>query len=361
MLPIKIEYLLRRLLHMMEPEAAHDLSLDLLQLWALLPTYIRDMMITSAPIADTILAQHIATMDFAHPLGIAAGYDKNALVYHALMMMGVSHVEVGTITPKAQIGNPQPRIFRLPKDQALINRLGFNNAGMIQIACNIRKKYHHKTGILGVNIGCNKETIDKIDDYYQTAAYCGDLGDYITINVSSPNTPNLRDLQHQKYLQQIISKIRDIHPVKPIFVKLAPDMQDNMFDNLVDHICHMDINAVIISNTTISRQNLQSHDKLTKQQGGLSGKPLFMQSTKLVKRAYRLINGKIPIIAIGGVSNAQDVYEKIKAGASLVQVYTGFVYHGSTIIRDTIHQLPTLLHQDGFTHISQAIGKSSDA
>ena len=297
--------------------------------------------------------------NFPNPVGLAAGFDKSAEAYNSLLKLGFGFVEVGTVTPLKQFGNPKPRIFRLEGDGALINRLGFNNDG-IEIIKN-RIKSDGKKGVLGINIGPNKNTKDQKNDFCLGLKNFFDIADYITINISSPNTEGLRDFHDQEKLKDLLLALNKIKKENkthiPLLLKVSPDIQDNHISEIIDVATKSDISAIIITNTTDgNRDNLKSK---IKEQGGLSGEPLQQISTNMIKKFYKKLNGKIPIIGVGGVNSGKSAYEKIVAGASLLQLYTGFVYRGPSAAKDIKKELIQILKAEGLNNIKEAIGKGA--
>ncbi|MFT4717730.1 MAG: dihydroorotate dehydrogenase [Rickettsiales bacterium] len=303
---------------------------------------------------------NICNIDFDNPISMAAGFDKNGLIVSNLFNFGFGSVECGTVTPKAQIGNPKPRIFRLKEDGAIINRLGFNNVGIDKFLQNIKSQKIN--GPFGINIGKNKDQKDSALDYIDLMDLVYGLSSYVTINISSPNTKDLRDIQKKSeldlFLQKIVTKKLEL-AVKigkniPIFLKIAPDLNDNELQDISDIVLRNKIDAVIISNSTISRKNLKSKNK--KEVGGLTGKPLFDMSNEVLSKFYQLTDGKIPLIASGGVFSAENAYEKIKRGASMVQIYSAFIYEGFSLVETIKKDLDILLKKGGFNNISEAVG-----
>jgi len=345
-------------LRLLPPETAHQITLKLLK--SNFKIY-RNKTQQFKTLKQTILG-----IDFPNPLGLAAGFDKNAEVIKSMLSFGFGFVEVGTITPKPQKGNQKPRIFRLIEDEAVINHLGFNNDGCEKILKNLKSFYKNDNyaGVVGINIGKNKLTQNDIDDYLYCIEKLGSYGNYITINISSPNTPGLRDLQLRGRVETLIKKIQnkqnEIKQIinKPIFIKISPDLNDEQLRDIALMSLANNVKGLIISNSTIRRPNtLISEYK--NEVGGLSGRPIFLDSTLVLKKMYSLTNGQISLIGVGGVSNGNECYEKIKAGASLVQIYTALVYSGPKIINNIIKELNGLILTDGFKNISEAIGKSS--
>ena len=297
--------------------------------------------------------------DLDNPIGMAAGFDKNAEVYNSLFKLGFGFVEVGTITPLKQYGNPKPRVFRLVEDEALINRLGFNNLGAKNIIERINR--NNPTGLLGINIGPNKDTQEKMSDYIECLKTFNDVADYITINISSPNTENLRSFHNQKKLDELLQKLnkekKNLNSKTPIVVKISPDINDQEIEKISEVLLSNNIEAVIISNTSDSTRNdlknIQGHQK-----GGLSGKPIELKSTELVRKFYKILNGKIKIIGVGGVDSGRSAYEKFIAGANFVQLYTGMVFRGPNIVNLIKKELKELLLKDGVKNFSEIIGKT---
>ena len=342
---------LRPFLFNLDPETAHDLAIKSLKL-NLLPSKMFEVE------DEDILKIELFGKVFPNPIGLAAGFDKSAEVYNSLLKLGFGFVEVGTVTPLKQFGNPKPRIFRLEDDNALINRLGFNNDGMEVIKNRI--KLEGKKGILGINIGPNKETKNQKKDFCLGLSNFFDIADYITINISSPNTEGLRDFHDQEKLKDLLfalNKIKkDTKTNIPLLLKVSPDIQDKYISEIVKAATNNDISAIILTNTTnVNRDNLVS--KIT-EEGGLSGEPLQKISTNMIKKFYKELNGKIPIIGVGGVNSGKSAYEKILAGASLLQLYTGFVYRGPSTAKDIKKELIQILKSEGINSIKDVIGKS---
>ncbi len=315
-------------------------------------------------VSDESLATDVCGIKFPNPVGLAAGFDKNAEVYHGLAAMGFGFVEVGTITPLAQSGNERPRLFRLAEDSAVINRMGFNNEGADAAKKNL---LHYETaGVpIGVNIGKNKVTPNEeaASDYENCLDVLYPYGHYFVINVSSPNTPNLRDLQELESLKQLIASIQEKKnsleangaSKKPIFLKVAPDMTDEHMRDVVHTAVDEGLSGIIATNTTLSREGLASNEYIS-EAGGLSGLPLKERSTKWIKEIYEEVGAQVPIIGVGGIFNGDDAYEKILAGASLIQVYTGMIYEGPGIVKAINSRLLELMKRDGFSNIGEAVG-----
>lgn len=314
---------------------------------------------------DPILKISRFGLDFTNPVGLAAGFDKNAEVVDAMLDLGFGFAEFGTVTPLAQPGNPKPRIFRLPDQQAVINRLGFNNAGL-EVAAERAARLKRRHGIVGGNIGKNKDQADAVADYVAGAARLSPLVDYLTVNVSSPNTPGLRGLQNREELTQLLagltalrgSTLSDGAPVargaKPILLKIAPDLDDHALDEIADVVRGSGIEGLIVSNTTIARPSLMS--PLARETGGLSGKPLFAPSTQVLRGMRRRLGRSVILIGVGGIASGEDAYGKIKAGASLVQLYTALVYQGPGLVTRIKQELSACLARDGYANVTDAIG-----
>ena len=302
-------------------------------------------------------------IDFPNPLGLAAGFDKNAEVIKGCFGLGFGFVEVGTVTPRPQIGNLKPRVFKIPEFEAVIQRLGFNNLGVKNFIENV--KYYRKsfkTGIIGSNIGKNKTTSDDIEDYLSLLNDCEPISDYIVINVSSPNTPGLRDLQKKEKISELLKGIQKKKSgCTPILLKISPDIKENE----LEHICEIALNqkwldGLIVSNTTTNRDMLKKKPirnawKID-EDGGLSGPPLFKSSTEILKKTYFLTKGKVPLIGVGGISSSEEAFEKIASGASLIQIYTSMIYKGPNVVINILNGLDQKLKINGFKNIGDAIG-----
>jgi len=342
---------LRPFLFNLDPETAHDLAIKSLK-FNPLPSKMFEVE------DEQMLKVQLLGKNFPNPIGLAAGFDKSAEAYNSLLRLGFGFIEVGTVTPLKQFGNPKPRIFRLEDDQALINRLGFNNDGIETIKNRI--KTEGKKGILGVNIGPNKETKDQKNDFCLGLKNFLDIADYITVNISSPNTEGLRDFHDQEKLQDLLSVLNKIKKDKktniPLLLKVSPDIKNNNISEIVDVATKNNISAIILTNTTNgNRDNLVSEIK--KEEGGLSGEPLRKISNNIIKKFYTQLNGKIPIIGVGGVNSGKSAYEKIIAGASLLQLYTGFVYRGPSTAKNIKKELIQILKTEGIKNIKDAVGK----
>jgi dihydroorotate dehydrogenase len=336
-----------RLLHLLEPETAHRLVLGALP-W-----------LPARPLpAPARLRTSFAGLDLAHPLGLAAGFDKNAEAPEPLLRQGFAFVEVGTVTPRPQVGNPRPRLFRLPEDRAVINRMGFNNEGLDAVAGRLARRSGRR--VVGVNIGINKDCDDPAADYLAGFRRLHLLADYLTVNVSSPNTPGLRALQRREPLQRLLGTLVEARgqqagPAKPLFVKIAPDLTPDDEEAIADVAQSAGIDGLIVSNTTVARPaGLRGRHRA--ETGGLSGAPLFGPSTELLRRMARRLAGRVPLIGVGGIASGADAYAKIRAGASAVQLYTGLVYGGPGLIGRILGELDTLLARDGFASVREAVG-----
>ena len=334
----------------LDPEVAHDLAIKSLKL-NFLPNSIFSVD------NEEILQTNLLNEKLPNPIGLAAGFDKSAEVYNSLFKLGYGFVEVGTITPKRQLGNPKPRVFRLEKDQALINRLGFNNHGSEIVSKRISDNL--PSGFLGINIGPNKDTKNKDEDYFICLSRLSSFAGYITINISSPNTEGLRNFHEKKALEKLllgVNKIKkDKNIVKPLVVKISPDIKDNEISSIIELILKHKIEGIIVSNTTDSHREKLS-DIQKNEKGGLSGQPLKDLSTKLIKKFYRETKGKIQIIGVGGVDSGHAAFEKICAGADAVQLYTGMVYKGPGVVKEMKKELITILKKEKLKNISEAVG-----
>ncbi len=346
--------LFTKLVKFFPPELAHNLSINLLKF------YFKKKILIDNP----ILNQHLLGLDFSNPIGLAAGFDKNAEVVNPMFNLGFGFVEVGTITAKSQFGNTKPRIFRLNEDEAIINHLGFNNKGSDKVLKNLKKLNlsNLSSGIVGINIGKNKNSVDAISDYCYCLEKLGPYGHYITINISSPNTPGLRDLQKRGRIESLVKALQKKQNEfenlldKPIFFKISPDLNDEQLRDIALISLANNISGLIISNSTTERsQTLKSSNK--NEIGGLSGRPLFVKSTVSLKKMFSLTNGQLTLIGVGGVSNGKECYEKIKSGANLIQIYTSLVFKGPRIVNKIKNELIDLIKIDGFNNIKEIIGK----
>ena len=343
--------ILRPFIFNLDPEVAHDLAIKSIKLNPL-----PGKMFEAED--EKILNIELLGKNFPNPIGLAAGFDKSAEVYNSILKLGCGFGEVGTITPLEQFGNPKPRIFRLKEDGALINRLGFNNDGMEKVKNRIISE--KKKGILGINIGPNKNTKDQKNDFCLGLKNFFDIADYITINISSPNTKDLRNFHDKEKLEDLLLSLNKIKKESktniPLLLKVSPDIKDNHIDEIIDVALKNDISAIVLTNTTDSnRDNLTSEDG--REEGGLSGEPLQQISTNMIKKFYKQLKGKIPIIGVGGVNSGKSAYEKIIAGASLLQLYTSFVYRGPSAAKDIKKELVQILKSEGIKNIKDVIGK----
>ena len=342
---------LRSLIFKFDPETAHNLAIKSLK-FNFVPNILDND--KNNPLFKTKLFNK----ELENPIGMAAGFDKNAEVYNSLFRLGFGFVEVGTITPLKQYGNPKPRVFRLVEDEALINRLGFNNLGAQNIADRI--KSNKQSGLLGVNIGPNKDSENRLRDYIECLKTFHHTADYITINISSPNTEDLRSFHEQTKLDELLQTInkekKDLNSKVPIAVKVSPDIDDQEVNKITEVLLSNNIEVVIISNTSDSSRdslsNIQKHQK-----GGISGKPIEKKSTILINKFYKLLNGRIKIVGVGGVDSGKSAYEKFLAGANYVQLYTGMVFKGPNIVNMIKKELKELLIKDGVKNFTEIVGK----
>ncbi len=348
--------LLRPLLFRLDAEAAHHLGMWGLSLADTAPGLAKWARRRAIPERST-LKMHVAGLDFPNPVGLAAGLDKNAEAIVGLFSLGFGSVEVGTVTPRPQPGNDKPRLFRLQEHQALINRMGFNNEGMQAMASRLRE-LEWRPGPVGVNIGKNKDTPLEaaVDDYVACAKALSPLADYVVVNLSSPNTPGLRQLQEPEALSLLLQAVREHVVGRPLFLKIAPDLGDEAIDAVVDVARDCDTDGLICANTTITRP---VEHPLAKEAGGFSGRPLFTRSTEVVRRAFQRTDGKLPVIGVGGIFNGEDAWKKICAGASLVQVYSGFIYEGPGLVKDILDTLESKVSELGLTSLAAAVGRDA--
>jgi dihydroorotate dehydrogenase len=340
----------RSLIFKIDPEIAHNLAIKSLKLNLIpnLPEENRD----HSMFKTTLFGKEIN-----NPIGMAAGFDKNAEVYNPLFKLGFGFVEVGTVTPREQYGNPKPRVFRLVEDQALINRLGFNNLGAENVSNRIRSNLNK--GLLGINIGPNKESKDRLDDYLFGFRTFHDIADYITINISSPNTENLRSFHDENKFDELLSLIEEekikLKSKTPIVVKISPDISEAQIEEVSKILLDHKVSAIIVSNTTIkNREKLNNIFK--HQKGGLSGKPLEKDSNKIISKFHKLLKNKIEIIGVGGVDSGESAYKKFLAEASYVQLYTGMVFQGPSIVSKIKKELKEILINDGVKNFKEIIG-----
>ncbi len=334
-------------LTLLPPEEAHKATVSMLKS-PLAPRW-------SLP-RNEALEIEVAGLNLPNPLGMAAGFDKNAEVPDALLRLGFGFVEVGAVTPRAQPGNPSPRVFRLREDEAVINRYGFNNDGLEAIKARLASRAG-QPGIVGINLGANKDSEDRAQDYVTSLVALEAHVDFLTVNVSSPNTEGLRSLQGRAVLEELLGRVMAARSKsKPVFVKVAPDLTDEDKADVVAAALGAGVSGMIVSNTTLSREGLRSAAK--GEAGGLSGKPLFAMSTEVLRDIAKEADGRLPLIGVGGVSSAHDALAKLKAGASAVQLYTALIYEGPDLVRQIVTALPGLLKAEGFGSIKEAVGAS---
>jgi dihydroorotate dehydrogenase len=335
--------LIRPFAFALDAETAHRLTVKTLRL----------MPPRRPPNLPASLRTRVAGIDFPTPIGLAAGFDKDAEVAEQLLSFGFGFVEVGTLTPRAQDGNPKPRLFRLRRDRAVINRLGFNNGG--QPAAHGRLQQDMRLpGIIGVNIGANKDSQDRIADYVNGVRAMAPVAHYLTINISSPNTPGLRGLQDEGALEELLSAVQDVRAKKPIFLKVAPDLDQRDPERIVRAAIDHGVDAIIVANTTVSRPRLRSRH--ANEPGGLSGTPLKPLALDALRRFRRASGGEMPLIGVGGIGTADDAFDRIRAGASLVQLYTAMVYEGPGVAARIARGLAQRLKREGFASIGEAVG-----
>ena len=342
---------LRSLIFKLDQQTAHNLAIKSLK-FNFVPN------ILDKDKNNPLLKTKLFNKDLENPIGMAAGFDKNAEVYNSLFKLGFGFVEVGTITPLKQYGNPKPRVFRLVEDEALINRLGFNNLGSKNVVDRI--KSNKQTGLLGINIGPNKDSNSRLGDYLDCFKIFHDVADYITINISSPNTEDLRSFHDQIKLNELLQTInkekQNLNSKIPIAVKVSPDIDDQEIKKVTEVLLSNNIEAVIISNTSdSSRDRLRNTQKY--QKGGLSGKPIEEKTSKLINKFYKVLGGRIKIIGCGGVDSGKSAYEKFLSGANYIQLYTGMVFRGPNIVNIIKKELKELLINDGVKNFAEIIGK----
>jgi len=342
---------LRSLIFKLDPETAHNLAIKSLK-FNFVPN------ILDQDKDNPLFKNKLFNKNLDNPIGMAAGFDKNAEVYNSLFKLGFGFVEVGTVTPLKQYGNPKPRVFRLVEDEALINRLGFNNMGAMNVVDRI--KSNSQMGLLGINIGPNKNTKDRLNDYIQCLKIFHKVADYITINISSPNTEDLRSFHEQTKLNELLETVnkekKQLNSKIPLAVKVSPDISDQEINQICEVLLNNNIDVIIISNTSDttreSLSNSQGHQK-----GGLSGKPIEKKSTKLISKFYQILRGRIKIIGVGGVDSGESAFEKFLVGADYVQLYTGMVYRGPNIVNMIKKELKELLQKEGVKNYTDIIGK----
>lgn len=330
-----------------DPERAHDLAINGLELG----------LYSSAEPDDKRLAQTVFGLDFPNPIGMAAGFDKDARVPRQVLALGFGFVEAGTLTPLPQTGNPRPRIFRSSADRAVINRLGFNNEGQAAALARLKSR---PRGILGINLGAGRDSRDRIADYVEGLRRMAPVASYFTVNISSPNTPGLRDLQAPAALDALLKRIqvarRQLGTPVPLLVKLAPDLADADLPEVINVIRANGVDGIIVSNTTLDRSNL-TDQAFAREVGGLSGRPLFVRATRMLARVYQLTDGKLPLVGVGGIDSGETALAKIEAGATLVQLYTGLVFEGLSLITRIKRTLLKAMETDGFDSLGPLRGR----
>ena len=334
-------------LYRLNPELGHTIAIKAIQ---------AGLTLRPGPVTSPRLITELAGIGLPNPVGLAAGFDKNATALNALLETGFGFVEAGAATPLPQPGNAKPRLFRLSEDRAAINRFGFNNEGMEVIGARLAQR--PKNGVIGLNLGANKDSDDRAQDFARVLSHCGVHLDFATVNVSSPNTEKLRDLQGKAALSALLAGVMEARegldrPI-PVFLKIAPDLDEAGLDDIADVARESGIDAVIATNTTLARDDLKSAHR--DEMGGLSGAPLFEKSTRVLAQLSTRLDGAVPIIGVGGISSAEDAYAKIRAGASAVQFYTALVYGGLSLAAEIANGLDTLLARDGHDSVAQAVG-----
>jgi dihydroorotate dehydrogenase len=339
-------FLARPLLFSIDAERAHGLTIDMLAAWGAVGTPLA--------VRPASLPVTVAGLTFPNPLGLAAGADKDGRAIAGFFGLGFGAVEIGTLTPLPQTGNPRPRLFRLPADRAVINRMGFNNGGLP--AALPRARAAKRTGMLGINVGANKDAADRIADYEHGVAAAAPIADYVTINISSPNTPGLRDLQHGPALTDLLARAAAARGTTPLFLKVAPDQEPAQIDEIARAAIDAGIDALIVGNTTVSRPSLSSPN--ASESGGLSGAPLATLAAQRLRDFRAATGGALPLVAVGGIDSGAEAYARIRAGASLVQLYTGLVYGGPALPGRIVRDLDALMRRDGFVQIAEAMGAS---
>ncbi|XP_071785480.1 dihydroorotate dehydrogenase (quinone), mitochondrial-like isoform X2 [Asterias amurensis] len=338
---------------LLNAESAHRFAVKTAS-WGLVP---RNSFVDPPSLGVSVWGRH-----FSNPVGLAAGFDKHAEAMDGMLKMGFGFVEVGSVTPEPQEGNPKPRVFRLLEDKAIINRYGFNSEGHENVLKRLEeRKKREKKGIVGINFGKNKTSPDTVNDYVKGVKCLGCLGDYLVINVSSPNTPGLRKMQGRQQLEGLIDKVLEARnslpcsPKPPVLIKIAPDQTQQDKEDIAQVVLQKQVDGLIVTNTTITRpESLQSCNKV--EGGGLSGPPLKQMSTDTIRDMYTLTQGKLPIIGVGGISSGQDAFEKIKAGACLVQLYTALAYDGPPLVKRIKRELDVLLRESGYKSVEEAVG-----
>lgn len=348
-----------RVLLTLEPERAHELTIQSMR---------GGFGPRSTVGVDPALTMEVFGLTFPNPVGIAAGFDKNAEVVDSLLRMGFGFVEVGSVTPKPQPGNPKPRVFRLAEDRGIVNRLGFNSEGIAKVEPRLARRRKARggggAGPVGVNLGANKDAADPVEDYRTGFRRLAPFADYVTINVSSPNTPGLRDLQGEEALHRLLSAIDDMRremgaSAPPVLLKVAPDLSHEEIETIASVVTEHDVAGLVVSNTTVARPEGLT-GAAAKETGGLSGRPLYEQSTIVLARFAKLLWGKMPLVGVGGVESGETAFGKITAGASLVQSYTGLVYGGPGFVDTVRRELADHLAVRGFSHLKEAVGTERD-
>ena len=345
-----------RFLMLLQPEEAHELTLRSLE---------RGFYPHSSGPDHPSLTLNFAGLTLPNPLGVAAGFDKDGRVPDALLSLGCGFAEIGTVTPLAQLGNPAPRVFRLKRDRAVINRLGFNNSGHQAVLARLQSR--PPSGVVGINIGANKDTEDRISDFVKGIETFCEVAGYFTVNISSPNTPGLRDLQAPEMLDELLGRLMDARaalvtadkPKRPIIVKLSPDIAEEDLAAIVARLTAHNVDGIAVSNTTLTRPGLR--DLAAREPGGLSGRPLFSRSTVMLAKIYRATRGKIPLIGIGGIDSGETALTKIEAGATLIQLYTGLIYEGPGLIRRIKSHLTAAVRDEDVFAISDLVGKRAES
>jgi dihydroorotate dehydrogenase len=339
------------LIRLVDPETAHDMAISALE----------RMPLPSCPADDPRLAAHAFGLDFPNPVGVAAGLDKNARVPDALLRLGFGFVEVGGVTKMPQSGNPKPRVFRLAADEAVINRYGLNSEGMERVAGRLSSR--PRAGILGINLGANKDSADRIADYVDLIRRLGPFAEFVTLNVSSPNTPGLRDLQGRAFLDDLIARVLDIREREAIatrvLLKIAPDIDDLQLDDIVEVARDRGIDGMIVSNTTVARPASLRERALAVETGGLSGKPLFRPSTVMLAKTFQRVGGAFPLIGVGGIASGEDAVAKIAAGATLVQLYSALIYRGPGLIGEIKTAMLRAIEREKAASLADLVGRSA--
>lgn len=357
--------IIRPLLFCLPPESAHNLAMA--SLTSTLKSRAVRAFVERRTRTEAFPRLNRFGLEFTNPLGLAAGFDKNGSAAQALSALGFGFIEVGSVTSEAQPGNPKPRLFRLPRDQALINRLGFNNRGAKQLAENIHR--HRPDCLLGVNIGKSRKVAieDSIPDYLASFNAVYDIADYLAVNVSSPNTPNLRQLQRADLLEDLLRSLQKRNSelaesrsktAKPLLLKIAPDLDESEIESIIEVALRANVSGIIATNTTVRRDGLRTSASQVERcgGGGLSGAPLRGRSNQVISFIYRLTRGRLPIIGVGGIFSAEDAWDKISSGASLIQLYTGFVYEGPCVARRINQGLSEILRSEGLNSVDEAVG-----